>query len=107
MDSARDKSNNHKIIILMFSAPVGEAVFLRLRRRTAMVKGETAMTKATPDVIEATFGRVFNLGNYETFRVELKATVGPNQTPEAVVEALDAMTVKMRRAHKDGEPFKY
>jgi hypothetical protein len=65
------------------------------------------MEKARPDVIEATFGRVFNLGNYETFRVELKATVGANQTPEAVVEALDAMTVKMHRAHNDGKPFEF
>jgi proteasome assembly chaperone (PAC2) family protein len=51
-------------------------------------------------VVEATFGRVFNLGHYETFRVELKATVGPAQTPEEVVEALDEMTVKMRNRHK-------
>jgi proteasome assembly chaperone (PAC2) family protein len=53
-------------------------------------------------VVEATFGRVFNLGNFETFRVELKATVGPTQTPEDVVEALDEMTVKMRSRHKGG-----
>jgi hypothetical protein len=59
------------------------------------------------EVTEATFGRVFNLGNYETFRVELKATVGPRQTPESVVAALDAMTVKMRKAHKDGKAFEY
>jgi hypothetical protein len=56
-------------------------------------------TKA--DVTEVTFGRVFNLGNYETFRIELKATVGPNQTPEELVAALDDMTVKIRNKRRE------
>jgi hypothetical protein len=45
---------------------------------------------------EVYFERVFNLGNYETFRLGLHATVGPNQTPEEVVEELDAFTMKIR-----------
>jgi hypothetical protein len=55
--------------------------------------------KAEPTITEVTFGRVFNLGNYETFRVELKATVGPGQTPDEIVRELDSMTVRMRNAH--------
>jgi hypothetical protein len=61
-----------------------------------------AEASAGVSVVEATFGRVFNLGNFETFRVELKATIGPGQTPEEVVAALDQMTLKMRKAHRDG-----
>jgi proteasome assembly chaperone (PAC2) family protein len=67
--------------------------------------GRTARMK--PNVVEVTFGRVFNLGNYETYRIELKATVGPHATPYEVVEALDEMSVDMRKAHKDGKPFEF
>jgi hypothetical protein len=66
-----------------------------------------AVERDSVDVTEVTFGRVFNLGNYETFRVELKATVGPYQTAAEVVAALDAMTVEMRKAHKDGKPLAF
>jgi hypothetical protein len=45
---------------------------------------------------EVYFERVFNLGNYESFRVGLTATVGPKQTAEEVVTALDEFTVKIR-----------
>jgi hypothetical protein len=45
---------------------------------------------------EVYFERVFNLGNYESFRVGLTATVGPKQTVEDVVAMLDEFTVKMR-----------
>jgi hypothetical protein len=58
-----------------------------------------------PAITEATFGRVFNLGNYETFRVELKATVGPGQSVEEVVSALDDMTVRLRNNHKTGGQY--
>jgi hypothetical protein len=47
-------------------------------------------------VTEVYFERVFNLGNYETFRLGLKATVGPKQTPEEVVAELDEFTLKIR-----------
>jgi hypothetical protein len=47
-------------------------------------------------VTEVQFERVFNLGNYETFRLGLTATVGPKQTVEEVVCALDDFTVKLR-----------
>jgi hypothetical protein len=45
---------------------------------------------------EVYFERVFNLGNYESFRIGLTATVGPKQTAEEVVAALDEFTVKIR-----------
>jgi proteasome assembly chaperone (PAC2) family protein len=45
---------------------------------------------------EVYFERVFNLGNYETMRIGLHATVAVNQTAQEVIQALDAFTVKMR-----------
>jgi proteasome assembly chaperone (PAC2) family protein len=45
---------------------------------------------------EVYFERVFNLGNYETIRIGLHATVAAQQTAQEVVQALDAFTVKMR-----------
>jgi hypothetical protein len=36
---------------------------------------------------EVCFERVFHLGNYESFRVGLTATVGPEQTAEEVITA--------------------
>jgi hypothetical protein len=45
---------------------------------------------------EVYFERVFNLGNYESFRIGLTATVGPKQTAEEVVDMLDEFTVKKR-----------
>jgi hypothetical protein len=45
---------------------------------------------------EVYFERVFNLGNYETFCLGLRATVGPKQSPESVVKQLDEFTLKMR-----------
>jgi hypothetical protein len=50
----------------------------------------------TPQIKEVYFERVFNLGNYETFRIGLTATVGPRQTADEVVEMLDAYTVKLK-----------
>jgi hypothetical protein len=52
---------------------------------------------------EVYFERVFNLGNYETFRLGLHATVGPGQTAEAVVAELDAFTLKMRKERVKGK----
>jgi hypothetical protein len=45
---------------------------------------------------EVHFERVFNLGNYESFRIGLTATVGPKQTAEEVVVMLDEFTIKLR-----------
>jgi len=47
-------------------------------------------------ITEVYFERCFNLGNYETFRIGLHATVGPKQTAEEVVSMLDDFTVKIR-----------
>jgi proteasome assembly chaperone (PAC2) family protein len=50
----------------------------------------------TEQIKEVYFERVFNLGNYETFRLGLHATVGAGQTVEDVVQQLDEFTVKIR-----------
>ena len=52
--------------------------------------------KLDKQISEVYFERVFNLGNYETFRLGLRATVGSNQTTEDVIAELDAFTVKVR-----------
>jgi hypothetical protein len=46
---------------------------------------------------EVYFERVFNLGNYETCRIGLRATVAPGDDPEKVVAALSGATIKMRK----------
>jgi hypothetical protein len=51
----------------------------------------------TAQITEVYFERVFNLGNYETFRLGLRATIGPGQTAESVIADLDACTLKMRK----------
>jgi hypothetical protein len=51
----------------------------------------------TEQIKEVYFERVFNLGNYETFRLGLYATIGPGQAAEAVIAELDAFTLKMRK----------
>ena len=51
-------------------------------------------------ISEVYFERVFNLGNYETFRLGLHATVGPKQEPEKVIEALDEFALKVRNKKK-------
>jgi hypothetical protein len=50
---------------------------------------------------EVHFERVFNLrqGSYESFRIGLTATVGPNHTVDQVVAALDRETVRIRNEH--------
>jgi hypothetical protein len=50
----------------------------------------------TGQIREVYFERVFNLGNYETFRLGLHATVAPGQTVEGVVADLDEFTIKIR-----------
>lgn len=49
-----------------------------------------------PQIKEVYFERVFNLGNYETFRLGLTATVGPKQTAESIVYMLDDFTIRVR-----------
>jgi hypothetical protein len=48
-------------------------------------------------ITEVYFERVFNLGNYETFRLGLRATVGPKQTLEQVIADLDDFTLVTRK----------
>jgi hypothetical protein len=61
----------------------------RLKERLTLIK--------TGQIKEVYFERVFNLGNYETFRLGLHASVGPGQTVEAVIEDLDAFMLKVRK----------
>jgi hypothetical protein len=51
----------------------------------------------TTHIKEVYFERVFNLGNYETFRLGLHAAIGPGQTAASVIADLDAFTLKMRK----------
>jgi hypothetical protein len=54
-------------------------------------------------ISEVSFRRKFNLGNYETFDVELKATVEYEQEPLEVLHALDKLTVQFRNERTGGE----
>jgi hypothetical protein len=56
----------------------------------------------TLKINEVYFERVFNLGNYETFRLGLRATVGPKQKPEDVVSQLDEFTLRVRNRREKG-----
>jgi hypothetical protein len=49
-----------------------------------------------PKIKEVHFERVFNLGNYESFRIGFTATVGPTDNLENVLTALDERTVQAR-----------
>ena len=40
------------------------------------------------EVIEITYGRTVNVGNYENVRIDFKARVRENQTPDYVYKAL-------------------
>jgi hypothetical protein len=57
---------------------------------------EVTMIK-TEQIKEVYFERVYNLGNYETYRIGLHATIGPGQTAAAVIADLDAFTLRMRK----------
>jgi hypothetical protein len=46
---------------------------------------------------EMYFERVFNLGNYETFRVGLRATISEHDDKSKIAEQLDAAILKVRR----------
>jgi hypothetical protein len=48
-------------------------------------------------VTEVSFERVFNLGNYETMRLGLKATVGEGKSPAEILRFLDRYTIKTRK----------
>ena len=48
------------------------------------------------EIVEVTFTRKFNLGNYETMDIGLKATIGPDDDVNEVVKALDRKTVELR-----------
>ena len=48
-------------------------------------------------VIEVSFERVFNLGNYETCRIGLKATVTRENGVANTLKALDKATVEYRK----------
>lgn len=43
------------------------------------------------EIIEITYGRTVNVGNYENVRIDFKARVRANQTPDYVYKALKKM----------------
>lgn len=49
-----------------------------------------------PKIKEVHFERIFNLGNYETMRIGLTATIGPNDDVDDIVRQLDERTVMLR-----------
>jgi len=51
-------------------------------------------------ITEVHFERVYNLGNYESMRVGLTATVANGQDHQEVLKALDQETVKFRKARE-------
>ncbi len=55
----------------------------------------------TPNVVQVSFRRKFNLGNYETMDVELVATIAPDQDPQKILKLLDHATMEYRRARED------
>jgi hypothetical protein len=59
--------------------------------------------KIDAQIKEVYFERVFNLGNYETFRLGLHATVGPKQVAEEVIHALDDYTMNIRNKKLGGK----
>jgi len=58
------------------------------------------MAKIQDNIIEVYFERVFNLGNYETMRVGLKATVTPEHGVEKTLAALDKATTLYKEGRK-------
>jgi hypothetical protein len=63
---------------------------------TLALSGRETKMVSSGQIKEVHFERVFNLGNYESFRIGLTATVGPKQTAEEVVVMLDEFTIKLR-----------
>lgn len=49
-------------------------------------------------VHEIAYRRIFNLGNYESAQVELRATVQPGEDPKTVVDQLAAEAKAWRKA---------
>jgi hypothetical protein len=57
---------------------------------------------AETKIREVAFRRKFNLGNYETFDVELTATVGEGQDAKEVLRALDKATQEYKKERANG-----
>ena len=54
------------------------------------------MKLSESQIKEVTFRRKFNIGNYETFDIELVATVNEGQDVGEVIKALDRATVRYK-----------
>lgn len=51
-------------------------------------------------VIEVSYGRTFNLGNYESLRVEMKASVDEGEDPKEVATKLAAECAVWKKGGK-------
>lgn len=56
------------------------------------------------NITQVAFRRKFNLGNYETFDVELVATIGPGQDTKDVLAALDKVTMDFKKSRGVSAP---
>jgi len=59
---------------------------------------ETKKNEIEKNIKEVSFERVFNLGNYETCRIGLKATVTEENGVAKTIKALDRATVRYRNS---------
>ena len=62
----------------------------------------TVKGKIENNINEVYFERVFNLGNYETCRIGLRATVTENNNVANTLVALDKATVRYRQSMNGG-----
>jgi len=61
------------------------------------MKNEKKTSGIEDNVNEVYFERVFNLGNYETMRIGLRATVTEEHGVAKTLSALDKATVRYRK----------
>jgi hypothetical protein len=59
------------------------------------------MEKEKVNIIQVSFVRKFNLGNYETEDVGFVATCAQGQNPEEILKVLDDSTKSYRRKQKE------
>jgi len=61
------------------------------------MSSEKKINGISENINEVYFERVFNLGNYETMRIGLRASVTEEYGAERTIKALDKATVRYRK----------